>query len=236
MAEPITPGDISAPPAEPAAPAASAEPSAPPTPPATPTGTESDTNSGGEPAMVPSDRLREETEKRRQAEEESARLQTELDSRPATTPTVNEDDDLDPEVEDLIRKGAKKLGLVSQEDLETRQTQDQVRQDVAALEATPPVAGIPYDHKAVVEYANANNMPITSKAALRGAYKEMNWDKIVEAERQRAIDSYKTGSSSGAEQPGSGGPTPPAEPELTGKTVKERTRERIRNARQKLTP
>lgn len=231
------PGDNGNPPTPPAAPAAPpAEPQAPPTPPApTPPGNEPDNNPGGQPgAMVPSDRLREETEKRRQAEEESARLQAELDSRPAVTPTVNEDDDLDPEVEDLIRKGAKKLGLVSQTELDAIQTNAQVRQDVTALEATPPVPGIPYDHKAVMAYAEANNLPITSKAALQAAYKEMNWDKIVEAERNRAIDGYKAGNGGGAEKPGSGGATPPSEPDVTGRNPKERIKSRIGLARQKL--
>lgn len=230
--EAVVPGDNATPPVVPAAPAASAEPQVPPTPPSTPPGIEPDTNPGGEPAMVPSDRLREETEKRRAAEDRVKELEAQTPSAPQLP--ANEDDDLDPEVEDLIRKGAKKLGLVSQEDLDARQTEAQVRQDVIALETTPPVVGIPYDHKAVLEYANTNNMPITSKAALQAAYKEMNWDKIVEAERQRAIDGYKSGDSSSAEQSGSGGPIPPAEPELTAKTPKERTRERIRNARQKL--
>jgi hypothetical protein len=85
-----------------------------------------------------------------------------------------------------------------------------------------------------MDYAKTNNMPITSKAALRAAYREMNYDKIVEAQRQSAIEGYKKAGSSGAELPGSSGATPPEEPELKGKTPKERVKERVRLARQKL--
>lgn len=232
--DPATPGETPAPPAAPAAPAATPEPNAPETPPATPPGSEPDTNSGEEPATVPSSRLREETEKRRKAEEEATRLQAELDQRSNPTPPQNPDDELDPEVEDLIRKGAKKLGLVSKEELDANELNRQVQQDVQDLTAAPPNAGIPYDHKEVLKFAEENNLPITSKAALRATYRELNYDKIVEAERAKAIDGYKTGEGNGAERPGSGGPTPPAEPEITGKSTKERTRERIRLARQKL--
>lgn len=218
------PGDIAPPPvAEPAAPTAPQQPAS---------GSEPDNNpSPAEPAMVPSNRLREETEKRRQAEDRIAELEA---SQQSPTSQIT-DDELDPDVEELIRKGAKKLGLVSKEELEANQNLIQVQQDVADLTANPPNPGIPYDNKAVMEYAKSNNMPITSKTALRAAYREMNYDKIVEAERQRAIDGYKKAGSSGAEQPGSRGSVEPVEPELTSKTPKERTRERIRNARQKLT-
>lgn len=228
--DPATPGDITTPPVEPAAPVV--EPSAPSqTPPA---GSEPDTNAGDPGAMVPSDRLREETEKRRKAEERAQELEQQLaQSKQPQTPQ-NDDDDLDPETEEIIRKGAKKLGLVSQAELDKRNLDIQVQQDVKDLETTPPSPGIPYDHKAVMEYAQANNLPITSKSALQAAYKELNWNKIMEGERQRAIEGYKTAGSSSAESPGSGGPQPPSEPEITSKNPKERTRERIRLARQKL--
>lgn len=234
MTEVTDPG-VTAPPAEPAAPAAT-EPQAPAQP-NDPTGSEPVTNPGDKSEQtVPFARFQEVNDKAKEAEERATKLQEELDQRPQT-PSItpqNGEEELDPEVVDLVSKSAKKLGFVTQEELAQRETDIQVRQDVRELETTPPNVGIPYDHKEVLKYANDNNLPITSKAALRAAYRELNYDKIVEAERQKAIEGYKTAGSSGAEQPGSTGATPPSEPELTGKTAKERTRERIRNARQKL--
>lgn len=221
--EAVTPGDITAPPAEPAAPAAPSEPAS---------GSEPDINpSPAEPSMVPSDRLREETEKRRQAEERIA----ELEAAQTPTPQITDDlDDIDPDSAEIVRKVAKKLGLVSREDLAVEQSKVQVQQDVNDLTANPPNPGIPYDNKAVMDYAKTNNLPITSKAALKAAYREMNYDKIVEAERQKAIEGYKTAGASGAEQPGSSGAVAPQEPQITGRNPKERAKERIRLARQKL--
>lgn len=229
MSDDITPGDNPAPPAD-ATPVATVVDPPAPSEPASP-GTEPDNNPEGkpDPAMVPSDRLREETEKRRRAEEELEAL------RESQVQPVSQDDELDPEVEEMIRKGAKKLGLVSKEELAAEQSKVQVQQDIKDLEANPPNPGIPYDNRAVMDYAKSNNMPITSKVALRAAYRELNYDKIVEAQRQSAIEGYKKAGSSGAEQPGSAGAIPPTEQELTGKTPKERVRERVRNARQKLT-
>lgn len=241
--EPKTPLDpgVTAPPAEPAAPAAPTEPQTPIAQEPTPNGSEPVTNPGGtNEQTVPFDRFQEVNDKAKAAEAKAQELEEENERlrnpEPASsTNPQNNDDELDPEVEALIRKGAKKLGLVSQDDLAAARNRDQVQQDINDLTATPPVAGIPYDNKTVMDYAKANNLPVTSKNALVAAYKSANWDKILEAERQRAIDGYKTGGSSGAERPGSTGATPPVEPEITGKSTKERTRERIRNARQKLT-
>jgi len=216
------PADNAAPAAPPADKPAPSEPA--------PNGSEADNNSGNkEPAMVPSDRLREETEKRRQAEEELATLR-EQQSKPQTT---QEDDDLDPEAVEIVKKSAKKLGFVTQEELAQKEVEIQVRQDVRDLETNPPNPGIPYNHKDVLEYAKDNNLPVTSKAALRAAYRDMNYDKIVEAERQKAIDGFKTAGTSGAEKPGSSGAAPPSEQEISGSDPKERVRERIRLARQK---
>lgn len=223
MADEPTPGDNATPPVA-AAPAAPVE--------APPSGSEPDNNSG-DPAMVPSDRLREETEKRRKAEEDNERLQQELEASKAPPPT--NDDDPDPDVEKLLDSYAKRKGLVSQEELAAERSKIQVEQDINELTANPPNPGIPYDNKAVMDYAKSNNMPITSRTALRAAYRELNYDKIVEATKQSAIEGYRKAGSSGAELPGSSGAVAPTEPELTGKTPKERARERIRNARQKLT-
>ncbi len=232
MAEEANPG-VTAPPAEPAAPVTEPAASAPPT---EPTGSEPVTNPGDKTEQtVPFSRFQEVNDKAKAAEEKASQLQEQLDqSQQTPSVTQNEDDDLDPEVQDMIRKGAKKLGLVSQEELAAERSKIQVEQDIQSLTASPPVPGIPYDNKAVMDYAKENNLPIISKNALVAAYRSLNWDKIVEVEHQRAIEGYKTAGSSGAEQPGSTGAVEPSEPELTGKSTKERTRERIRNARQKL--
>lgn len=224
-------------PASPAAPVASAtaEPQAPQTPTAPPTGSEPVTNTGsGQPEgqSVPFDRFQEVNNKAKTAEEENERLRQELEQvrqQPSSKPSVDGDDDLDPDVEDIIRRGAKKLGLVSQDELDSRDLRTQVLQDVKDLESTYGNSGVPYEHNAVMKYANDNNMPVTSKAALRAAYRELNWDKIVEAERQGAITQFKENGSSGAERPGSSGNQSPQDP-----TPVQGTKNRIKAARQRL--
>lgn len=217
---------VTAPPAEPAAPAA-------PAPEPTPSGGDPVTSPGSNPEQtVPFSRFQEVNDKAKAESERVAELERQLEEK-NTPPPVN-DDEPDPEVERLLDSYAKRKGLVSQEELAAERSKIQVQQDISELTTTPPNPGIPYDNKAVMDYAKSNNMPITSKAALRAAYRELNYDKIVEAQRQSAIEGYKKAGSSGAEQPGSSGAVAPTEPELTGKTPKERVRERVRNARQKL--
>lgn len=234
MAEATDPG-VTAPPAEPAAPAAPAP--SEPAQPTEPTGGEAVTSTGKEGEQtVPFSRFQEVNDKAKQAEEDAQKANEELEAlrQQQQSSTPNSDEDPDPDIEKVLDSYAKRKGLVSKEELATEQTKIQVQQDVKDLTATPPNPGIDYDHKAVMKYAQDNNMPVTSKAALRAAYRELNYDKIVEAQRQSAIEGYKKANSSGAEQPGSTGATAPEEPELTGKIAKERTRERIRLARQKL--
>lgn len=210
---------VPVPPAEPAAPAV-----------AEPPVREDVTNPGEQ--SVPFSRFQEVNDKAKADAERVTELERQLEE--VKTPPPVDDDNPDPEVEKLLDSYAKRKGLVSQEELAAERNKITVQQDVNDLTATPPNPGIPYDNKAVVEFAKANNMPLTSKAALKAAYRELNYDKIVEAERQRAIDGFKKAGNSGAEQPGSGGPTPPVEPELKSKDPKSRTRERINLARQKL--
>lgn len=236
-----TPGET--PPASPTGNPPAGEPAAPAGNPApapnepTPSGSEPDTNPGGsgEPATVPSSRLREETEKRRAAEEEAAQLRQQLEERDNTPPPApaGDEDELDPDVEKLLDGYAKKRGLVSKDELAAERLQEQVRQDVKSLEADYANSGVPYVHQDVLKYAKDNNLPITSKAALRAAYRDMNFEKIAEQERQRAIAGIN-GNAGGAEKPGSSGSRPPAEPEPSGKNPKERNMSRIRQARQKI--
>lgn len=226
--EPTTDPGVTAPPADPAAPAAPATPA--------PNGSEPVTNPGtpGE-QTVPFSRFQEVNDKAKADSERVSQLERELEeAKQPQTPQITDTDELDPDVEELIRKGAKKLGLISKEDLAADQSRIQVQRDISDLTATPPNPGIPYDNKAVMDYAKTNNMPITSKAALRAAYRELNYDKIVEAQRQSAIEGYKKAGGSGAELPGSSGAVLPPEPELKGTSPKERAKERIRLARQKL--
>lgn len=226
--EPTTDPGVTAPPADPAAPAAPATPA--------PTGGDAVTSPGtpGE-QTVPFSRFQEVNDKAKADSERVSQLERELEEAKQPTPQITDTDELDPDVEELIRKGAKKLGLVSKEDLAAEQTKNQVQQDISDLTSNPPNPGIPYDNKAVMDYAKTNNMPITSKAALRAAYRELNYDKIVETQRQSAIEGYKKAGGSGAEMPGSSGAVLPPEPELKGRNPKERAKERIRLARQKLT-
>lgn len=196
-----------------------------------PTGSEAVTNSE---QQVPFSRFQEVNDKAKAAEEEAQKLREENEQFRNTQTPETPNDELDPEVEKLLDSYAKKRGLVSQQELDGKQAQIQVQQDVRDLTANPPVAGIPYDNKAVMDYAKANNLPITSRSAFIAAYKELNWDKIVEAERNKAIDGYKS-NSGGAETPGSKGAQAPKDQEVAGRNTKERIRSRIGMARQKLT-
>ncbi len=217
MADATDPG-VTAPPAEPAAPVA---PSTPPV--------SEDVTTPGE-QTVPFSRFQEVNDKAKAAEELAQQREAELEE--LRKPPPPNDDEPDPDVEKLLDSYAKRKGLVSQEELAAERANIQVQQDIDNLTANPPNPGIPYDNKAVMDFAKANNMPITSKAALRAAYRELNYDKIVEAQRQSAIEGYKKAGSSGAELPGSKGPQAPEEPKLEGKTPKDRIRERIRLSRQ----
>lgn len=224
---------VTASPANPAAPAAP-EPQAPQGQPIPPSGREPVTNPGGTPEgqYVPFDRFQEVNNRAKIAEEEAQRFREENEQLRGqqTPPPQGDDEDLDPDVEDLIRRGAKKLGLVSSEELAERELRAQVQQDVKDLETQYANSGVPYEHQSVLKYAEDNNLPITSKAALRAAYRELNWDKIVEAERQSAITQFKENGSGRAERPGSSGNQPPKDPTQPVHG----TKNRIRAARQRL--
>lgn len=203
-----------------------------------PNGSEPVTNpgNGNEGQTVPFSRFQEVNDKARTAEEEAQNLRNEIEQlRSIQQQQPQNDDDLDPDVEKLLDSYAKKHGLVSQQELAAERSRLQVQQDVRDLESNPPVSGIAYDHKAVMAYAKENDLPITSKSALRAAYRDLNWDKIVEAERNRAIDGFKNNNNSGAEMPGSRGAVPPSEQDVSGRSPKERIKSRIGLARQKLT-
>jgi hypothetical protein len=217
------------PPADPGVTAPPAEPTAPAAP---PVGSEPVTNPGEQ--TVPFTRFQEVNDRAKAEAERATQLEQELEEARKPAPPPVDDDNPDPDVEKLLDSYAKRKGLVSQAELAAEQNKLQVQRDIEDLSTNPPNPGIPYDNKAVMDYAKTNNMPITSKAALRAAYRELNYDKIVEAQRQSAIEGYKKAGNSGAELPGSSGAVAPEEPELKGKTPKERAKERIRIARQKL--
>lgn len=200
-------------------------------------GSEADNNSSdNQEAMVPSWRVRKETEARRKAEEDKARLEAEISElRNKQSSSETPDEDVDTEVLDLVKKSAEKLGLVSKDELQRKELEIQVRQDVKDLEGQYANSGIPYDHQKVLDYAEEHNIPVSSKAALQAAYKEMNWDKIVEAERQKAIAGFKEGSSTSGEKPGSSDTKDIAEgKDVEGATPREKSLSRIRAARQKI--
>lgn len=199
---------VTAPPAEdPAAPAAPA--------PSEPTGSEPVINpSGTEEQTVPYTRFQEVNKAKADAEEKSARLESELEAeRQAKAPvTSEEDDDIDPETLDLVNKSAKKLGFVSKEELDARDLKDQVQKDIDNLTSEYKDSSVPFDGKAVIKYANDNNMPLGSKQSLDAVYQYMNRDAIIEANRKAAIESFQKGSASSGEKPGSAGAKLPEEP------------------------
>lgn len=222
MTEPIDPGVI-APPAEPAAPAASAQPTEP-------SGGEAVTSTGKEGEQtVPFNRFQEVNDKAKAAEERAAKIEEELaqlrEQQPQTPPSSEEE--VDPDVLDLVRKSADKLGFVSKEELDAREAQTQVRQDITDLTSQYKDSGIPFDGKKIIDYAKANGMPLGSKKSLDAVYKEMNYDAIIEAQRKAAIAGDRETAKSGGERSGSKGAQPPTEPQSGS------LKDRIRAAREK---
>lgn len=205
-------------PAAPAAPANGGEPN----------GSEPVTNSGSPSEQtVPFQRFQEVNDGKKAAEDRAAELEAELEAARATpqTPTGEEDEELDPDVEKLFDRYRKKHGLLSQEELNNRELQAQTRIDIADLKKEYANSSVPFDDKEVYQYARANNLPITSKAAWRAAYRDMHFDKLVGDERQRGITQFKESGASGAEKPGSTGQPPVTEePKVQG------TRSRIHAA------
>jgi rRNA maturation endonuclease Nob1 len=224
------PGDTGAAPDAGTAPASTT-----PTEPAN--GSEPDTNSSQE-AMVPSHRVREATEARRKAEEEAETLRKEneeLRSQGSQTPQANDDEEIDTDVEKLIEPILKKRGYVSKEDMDqavkAAETKRQYDSDVASLTSQYAESGVPFNVEDVRNYAKENGISISSKASLRAAYTDMNADKILEAERNKAIADFKeNGSSTSAETPGGQGAQLPEDKKVEGRNPKEKLMSRIRNA------
>lgn len=219
-------------------------PATPPVAPATPPVAPAETPpvAGSEPAQtppeggsqsVPYERFSEVNTKAKEAEERAAKAEQELEEMrnaapPAPTPNADEGDDIDPDVEKMLDGFAKKRGYLTQAEVDQRDAAVQVKQDVADLTEQYKDSGIPFDDKAVREYAQKNGIVIGSKAGWKSAYLDMNHEAIIEAERNKAIDSFKNGSSSSAEKPGTPAPKAPEEPKPQG------LKSRVRAARERL--
>jgi len=181
------------------------------------TGSEAENNSSE--AMVPSHRVREATEARRQAEAERDELRQQLEEAQKSS-SASTDDEVDPEVQTLVTKILEKGGYVKKDDVsqavQASEVKRQYNEDVASLNSKYGTSGVPFKIEAVRSFANENGINITSKASLEAAYRQMNYDKIVEAERNAAITSFKEGGKNSTEKPGSEGASPPAEKEIRG--------------------
>lgn len=201
-------------PAAPDVPVPSAEPVVPATPaqPTEPSGSEPVTNTGKEGEQsVPFSRFQEVNDKAKADTERAVKAETELAAlreQQSQTPQSSEDE-VDPDVVDLVKKSAGKLGFVTKEELDARETRIQVQQDLSDLTSQYKDSGIPFDGKAIIDYANANGMPLGSKKSLDAVYKEMNYNAIIEANRKSAVDAFQEGARSGGEKPGPQGAQPP---------------------------
>lgn len=193
-------------------------------------GSETDKNSGE--AMVPSHRVREATEARRAAEAERDQLRQELEASRQQTTASSNDEDIDPEVQTLVTKILEKGGYVKKGDVDAAvkasDLQRQYNEDVATLTSKYGKTGVPFKSADVRTYANDNGINITSKASMEAAYRQMNYEKILDAERNAAIAAYKEGGKTSAEKPGSEGAKKPEEQEVRG------LKNRIALARSKL--
>lgn len=218
MAEEATPG-VTTPPVEPAATAVPA--------PTEPTGNEPVTNTGKEEQSVPFTRFQEVNDKAKASEERAVKAEQEAEELRQSQVSQNGDDELDPDVLELVKKSSAKLGLVSKEELDAREAGIQVKQDINELTSQYKDSGIAFDGKKVIDYAKANGMPLGSKKSLDAVYKEMNYDAIIEAQRKAAVTSFQEGNKSGAEKSGSSGTKSPEEPKAGS------LKDRIKAAREK---
>ena len=218
MADPSTPDDIGASSTPDDANASTPQPAA--------DGSEPDTNTGNsqDPAMVPSDRLREETRKRQEAEERAARFEKELEAKNQPEPDPEEDDDdeeIDPKVSSLVTKIIKKQGYVKKEDVQASVNQlegrRQYREDTTELTSKYAKSSVPFVESDIVAYAKDKGINLRNKASMEAAYRDMNFDKITDAARKAAITEFKEGTGSEGEKPGgSDGKPHDPEPEVRG--------------------
>ena len=200
---PQDPG-VTAPPAEPTVTPAPSEP----------TGSEPVINTGKtEEQTVPFTRFQEVNDKAKEAEDRAARLESELEAERTAKAQVpsQEEEDIDPETVELVKKSASKLGLVSKEELDAREATIQVKSDINELTSQYKDSSVHFDGQKVIDYAKANGMPLGSKKSLDAVYKEMNYSAIIEAQRKAAVESFQKGSASSGEKPGSSGAQPPTE-------------------------
>lgn len=213
--DPSTDPGVSTPPVEPATPVASVPP----------TGSEPVKNTDGQ--TVPFSRFQEVNDKAKAAEEAARVAREELESLKAQQTPPKDDEDIEPDTLELIKKSASRLGLVSKDELDAREARIQVQSDISELTGQYKDSGIPFDGRKVIEYAKANGMPIGSKKSLDAVYKEMNYDAIVEAQRKAAVAAFQETAKSGGEKSGSKGARPPAEQKPAS------LKDRIKAAREK---
>ena len=199
----------------PASPAAN-DPGTQPDPNQPANGSEPENNSGKE-AMVPSHRLREETDARRAAERRAEEAEAKIKAS-ETQPSKGEE--LDPDVEKLFDSYAKNKGLLTRAEFAKQQQEAtakiQVKQDVSELKSQYKDSGVPFDDQAVFDYMKDHGIPVTSKDSLDAAYLQMNRSKILEGERNKAIADFKEGGKSSAEKPDAGGNKQPSSPKAKG--------------------
>lgn len=199
-----------------------------------PTGGEAVTSSGDgqQEQAVPFHRFQEVNDAKRKAEERAQAVEQELAAIRAADESKGSqtgDDEIDPDVEALISKTIKKLGYVSKDELAQDRAAQQYQLDTQALTDQYKNSGVPFDANAVREYAKENGLPITNKTSMEAAFKQMNWGKFMELERNRAVTEFKeNGSKTSGEIPGPGGARQPEQPEAHG------VKSRIAAARQKL--
>lgn len=184
------------------------------------TGSEVDTNADdNKDKSVPYDRFHEVNEAKKQADERAQKAEEELEKLKNESSDAKEDPD--PDVEKVLEDFARRKGLVSK-------TEIQLQNDVQELKSEYSKTGVPFDDKKVYEYAQNNGVPLNSKSSWRAAYRDMNYDAILEEERKRAVTEYREGDKSTAEKPGPGGAKKPTE------TRGEDRKSRIHNAAQKI--
>lgn len=170
---------------------------------------------------VPYDRFHEVNEAKKAADERAKKAEEELEKLRGDK-TDKSEEEPDPDVEKVLEDFAKRKGFVSK-------TEIQLQSDIQELKTEYSKTGVPFDDKKVYEYAQKNGLQVPqSKAAWRAAYRDMNHDSILEAERKRAVTEYREGNKSTAEKPGPGGAKKPTE------ARGEDRKSRIHNAAQKI--
>lgn len=157
-----------------------------------PTGSEAVINPGQpEEQTVPFARFQEVNNGLKAEREAREKMEAQLAEIEARTRPQTPEEEIDPEVEKLLNRYVEKNGLVSKTEIEARdrQAQIQLQAERDIIELTKELSG--FDFKKVSEYAKSEGLSINSKADLRAAFRNMNYEAELENARKAAVTEFQ---------------------------------------------